>query len=274
MPFAPTWHGTPPRWHVTFLLPAFVVTVALAAAACAGGQTARIPPLPPAPHPAMQGPSITKVQRAGVLHVASDLSYPPMEFRDGGVARGFEVDLAVLLASALSVHLEVADTPFAVMRAEFPRGVDLLVSALPVDRTPGIPSVPYYVSGQAVLWPEGAPVRTPEALRDVRVAVTAGTPGETLVAEARTRVVTYLQEQALWAVVDGRAQAAVGDRPVLLGFSQVHPHLGVTSGRSQEVPLVAVARPDAPDLAAFVSAAIRELQRNGGLELLRRRWHL
>lgn len=233
-----------------------------------------MPPLPPAPHLGMHGPAITRVQHAGVLRIASDLSYPPMAYTGDGAPRGFEIDLAGLLASALGVRLEVVDTPIAAMRTTFPRGVDLLLSALPAARVPGIPSIPYYASGQAILWRDGAAVRTPDALRGLQVAVTAGSPGETLAEGAGALIVRYLPVDALAAVAAGRAQAAVGDRPLVLDFAQTHPHLGVTDGPWQGAPLVAAARPDAPDLAAFVSAAIRQLQQDGGLDQLRRRWHL
>ncbi len=65
--------------------------------------------------------------------MASDLSYPPMEFLDAGTPRGFEMDLAALLAGALGVRLQVADTPLAVMRAGFPPGADLLLMGLCFD---------------------------------------------------------------------------------------------------------------------------------------------
>jgi ABC-type amino acid transport substrate-binding protein len=249
-----------------------VLAAAATAAGCAG-RAATVPPLPPAPHPAMRGPAIAAIQRRGVVSVASDLSYPPMEFRDGGTPQGFEIDLAALLARALGVRLEVADVPLAALRSGVPRGTDLILSALPASRAPGLPSVPYYVSGQAILWREGAPVRTPADLRGRRVAAAAGSPAEAL-ARQGALVAFDLPAQALAAVADGRAQAAVGDRPLLLWYAQTHPHLGVTTGAWQEVPLAAAVRPDAPDLAAFVSAAIRELERNGGLAQLRRRWHL
>jgi polar amino acid transport system substrate-binding protein len=222
----------------------------------------------------MGGPATADIQRAGSLRVASDLSYPPMEFRDGAAARGFDIDLAALLAGALGVRLSVVDMPLAAMTSEFPKGADLILSALPAGRTPGIPSDPYYISGQALLWRNGAPVQTLEALRGHRVAAAAGTGAETLIRAAGRQFVTYLPEQAFAAVADGRVQAAVGDRPLVLAFAGTHPDLGATAGPWGEVPLVAAARPDAPDLAAFVSAAIQALRRDGGLDQLRRRWHL
>ncbi len=247
---------------------------AAALVACAAG-TARIP-LPPAPHPALSGPAIAQIRRAGVLRVASDLSYPPMEFRENGVPRGFEVDLAGLLAGALGVRLKIVDVPGVAAGGEFPAGADVLLSGIPAAAAEAVgrPSVPYYVSSQGILWRDGAPARTPQDLRGLRVAAAAGSPGEALAAEAGALVETYLPEEAMGEVAAGRVQAAVGDRPLLLWYAQTHPHLHVSAGAWQETPLVAVTRQEASDLGAFVDAALGELRANGGLDQLRRRWHL
>ena len=252
-----------------------LLAVALAALAC-GGQAARVPPLPPPPHPTLHGPAVAQIQRAGLLRVASDLSYPPMEFLDGRVPRGFEIDLASLLAAALGVRLQVIDTPVAVMRTGFPLGVDMLVSALSPDRAPGQYSDPYYVVGQAILSRQGEPVRSPVMLRGLRVAVQAGSPGAAIAEEAgaTSLVTTYLADQALSAVASGRARAAIGDRPFVARFAKAHPDFRVTPVTGHEVPLVIVVRSDAPDLAEFVSIALHELEKNGGLGHLRTRWDL
>jgi ABC-type amino acid transport substrate-binding protein len=244
-------------------------------AACGGAGIARIPPLPPAPHPQLGGPAVTEIRRAGVLRVASDLSYPPMEFREGMAPRGFEIDLAALLADALGVRLEILDTPLPLMRAGFPAGVDLLLSGISAERAQamGLSSEPYYASSQAILWRDGSPVRTPNDLRGIRVAVASDSSGEALAA-AGTLSVVYLPEQAMEAVTSGGAQAAVGDRPVLLWYARTHPHLHVSTGAWREAPLVAVTRWDASDLAEFVTAALRELRAKGGLDQLQRRWNL
>lgn len=186
------------------------------------------------------------------------------------------MDLASLLAAALGVRLEVIDTPLAVMRAGFPRGADLLLSALTREYPSGLHSDPYYVTSQAILSPGSAPVRTLEMLRGLRVAVQAGSPGAAIARQAGAGAVltAYLPGEALSAVPAGRAQAAVGDRPLVARYAQDHPGLHVATGPWAEAPLVVVVRQDAPELAAFVSAALHELTRNGGLDQLRRRWNL
>lgn len=239
-------------------------------AACGGAGAAR-PPLPSPPHPAVQGPAVAAIKRVGVLRVASDLSYPGLAFREGGAAQGFEMDLAGLLAAALGVRLEVIDTPRAAMRAGF-ADADLLISQWTAEGAPGPASTPYYAMRQAILWREK---QTPGgALRNVHVAVQASSPGQAVAEQlgASLALVAYQPMEALGAVSRGDAQAAVADLPLVAEYVRTHPHLTMSTGPWAEVPLVVVGRPDAPDLLAFVSAAIRELDQRGGLAQLRQRW--
>ncbi|HYM68752.1 MAG TPA: transporter substrate-binding domain-containing protein, partial [bacterium] len=80
--------------------------------------------------------------------------------------------------------------------------------------------------------------------------------------------------QALTAVALGRARAAVADAPLVLDYAAGHAGLRVAGGVGAAVPRVVVVSKDAPDLASFVSAALHELDRDGGLARLRERWHL
>jgi len=252
-----------------------LVTAVLALASC-GTHVASIPPLPSPPHLGGTGPAIARIQRAGTLRVASDLSYPPMAFRDDSGPKGFDVDVAMLLAEALGVHLAVIDTPLAVLRLGVPRGADMAIGALPSGTVPGRASGPYYMLGQAIVSPGRAAVGAIAGLRGLRVAVVAGSPGAGVARQAGASVValTFLPEPALAAVAAGQVQAAVVDEPLARGYAADHQGLTVAAAGAAAVPLVAVVSESAPDLAAFVTDALRELGRNGGLGRLRERWHL
>ncbi len=222
------------------------------------------------------GPTITHIQRAGTLRAAADLSYPPMAFRDDAGPKGFDVDLATLLAEALGVHLAVIDTPLAVLRGGVPSGADLAIGALASGTVPGRASAPYLMVGQAIASPGRGAVTSVAGLKGLRVAAVAGSPGAELARQAGASVVDvqYLPEQALAALTAGRAQAAVVDEPVARGYAA--DHRGVTVSRAGEaaVPLVVVVSDGAPDFAGFVTDAVQELGQNGGLAQLRARWHL
>ena len=247
--------------------------VAFGLAAC--GPAALGPPLPPPPHPGVRGPSVAAIVQTGVLRVASDLSDPPLAFREGAAPRGFEIDLAELLAASLGVRLEVHDTPRVLLRTGF-SGADLIISAMRKEEVPGPASESYYTMSQGILWGGNeAPVRD-DPLRNVRVAAQGKSPAETLAEQmgAGPILTAYLPAAALAAVSRGEVQAAVADLPVILDYARTHRGLRVSAGPWAEVPLVVGVRPDGPDLLAFVSAAIRELEHTGGLAQLRQRWHL
>ncbi len=215
------------------------------------------------------------IKRAGVLRVASDLSYPPLAFREGGGPGGFEIDLAGLLAAALGVRLEVIDTPRAVMRPGF-ADADLLISEWTAEGAPGPVSTPYYIMRQAILWREGQGLAADGSLRNVRVAVQARSRGQAVAEQmgASPAMVAYQPAEAMGAVSRGDAQAAVADLPLATEYARTHRRLRVSTGPWAGVPLVVVVRADAPDLLAFTSAAIQELEQRGGLAQLRQRWHL
>jgi len=217
---------------------------------------------------------VAAIRRTGVLRVASDLSYPPLAFRDGTSPGGFEIDLAGLLAAALGARLDVVDTPRAAMRPGF-ADADLFISQLTAGDAPGLASLPYYGLRQAVLWREGEPVPD-AALRGIRLAVQARSRGEAVAEQAGVAptVVVYEPIEALRAVSRGQAQAAIADLPLVVEYARTHRRLTVSTGPWAEAPLVVVVREDAPDLLAFTSAAIHELEQTGGLTRLRERWHL
>ena len=198
-----------------------------------------------------------------------------MAFRDASGPRGFDVELIGLVARSLGVRAEISDTPIARMRDAFPAGEDLAAGALSGGAVPGVPSDAYAEASPTIVWGAKTAGNALQALRGKRVAVAAGSPGERLARDAGAAVVpTYLPEEGLALVADGRVDAAIADGPHALGFVADRSGLRTSPAGGPAISYVLVARPDADDLAAYVSAVIRELRARGGLEQLRRRWHL
>lgn len=255
---------------------ALIAAAVFVAAACAP-RTAVLsrPPLPAAPHPAAEGPSVAAVRSSGRLRVAADLSVPPVAFRDASGPRGFDVDLVRLVARSLGVRVEIADTPAAAMREAFPPNADLAAGALSEGMVPGVATDAYGDAAAAIVWSGKTSGNGIAALRGRRVAAALGSPGERLARGAgATLVTTYLPEQSLALVADGRVDAAIADGPEALGFVSGRAGLRTSAAGGPAVPLVLIARPDAADLAVYASAVIRELRSGDGLRQLRRRWHL
>ncbi|HLW47313.1 MAG TPA: transporter substrate-binding domain-containing protein [bacterium] len=265
-----------PRVRAALSRAAIGAAALLLTAACAPRTAVQgPPPLPPAPHPAAQGPAVAAVQRAGKLRVAVDLSVPPMAFRDASGPAGFDVDLIGLIARSLGVSGEITDMPSAAMRGAFPANEDLAAGALSAGMVPGAATEAYETASQTIVWRAGTRGSTLQELRGKRVAVSLGRPGERLARGAgATLVPTYLPEESLAMVGDGRVDAAIADGPEALGFVSGRSGLRTSAAGGPAASFVMVARPGAGDLAAYVSAVIQELRSRGGLEQLRRRWHL
>jgi len=258
-------------WLRRLVMPALA---ALALAAC-GARTGQVPPLPAAPHMKAAGPTVDRIRHAGVLRVAADLSYPPMAFLRDGAPAGFDVELATLLATSLGVRVAVVDTPILTISDGVPVDVDAVIGVVPRAVVAGLPSDPYYTWQQAILSPGRSAVKSLDGLRGLHVAVAAGSLGVAVAQDAGAIPdLTYLPEEALAAVAQGRARAAVADAPVVLDYAAGHAGLRVVGGVGATVPRVVVVSKDAPDLASFVSAVLHELDRDGGLGRLRERWHL
>jgi ABC-type amino acid transport substrate-binding protein len=254
---------------------ALIAAAVFVTAACAPRTEVQSrPPLPAAPHPAAEGPSVAAVRSSGRLRVAADLSIPPAAFRDASGPRGFDVDLVRLVAQALGVRIEITDTPAAAMREAFPPNADLAAGALSEGMVPGVATDAYGDAAPAIVWSGKTSGSGIVALRGRRVAAALGSPGERLARGAgATLVTTYLPEQSLALVADGRVDAAIADGPEALGFVSGRAGLRTSAAGGPAVPLVLIARPDAADLAAYASAVIRELRSGDGLRQLRRRWH-
>jgi len=255
---------------------ALALAAAVVMLASCGVGVATAPPLPPPPHAGETGAAISRIQHAGTLRVAADLSYPPIAFRDDSGPKGFDVDVATLLSQALGVRLEIVDTPLAALRLGIPAGADMAIGALPAGVVPGHASAPYFMVGQAIISPGRTAVTSVEDLRGLRVAAAAGSPGAGVAqrAGAASTELTYLPGEALAAVAAGSAQAAVVDEPLARGYAADHRDLKVAAIVAGAVPLVAVVPENQPDLAGFVADALQDLDRSGGVARLRERWHL
>lgn len=198
-----------------------------------------------------------------------------MAFRDPSGPRGFDVDLIDLVAGSLGVRAEIIDTPIAAMREGVPPNADLAAGALSAGMVPGVATAAYGDASPTIVWAAKTAGSAVGALRGRRVAVSVGSAGERLARDAgATLVATYLPEESLALVADGRVDAAIADGPQALGFVADRTGLRASAAGGPAVSFVLIARPDAADLAAYVSAVIRELDSSGGLAQLRRRWHL
>lgn len=225
-----------------------------------------------------------RIQEEGVLRVGMDASYPPFEWIDDeGDFVGYDVDLGRELARRWGVEVHFSDIHFdGLYDALCAEKVDLLISALPHDRTLTediLYSDSYFNAGQVLVIPqEKAAIRAVEDVEGKRVAVELG-------AEAHQLLLQLTRDQGLSAeIVTGRQAGEIfsllqeGDVDVLIcdrvtAYEHVRGEaLRIVEPPLTSAPFVIAARADSPVLIREVDEAIEAWQESGFLDDLEKRW--
>jgi polar amino acid transport system substrate-binding protein len=128
-----------------------------------------------------------RYQKAKVINVGSDISYPPMESLPQGATapQGFDVDLANALGGKLGVQFVFQNTKFeSLVTGLTANKYDIVMSAMKDTqkrRDQGVDFVDYFQDGLVVLVPKGNPkkFKNPADLCGRTVAV----PGNTIAEE-------------------------------------------------------------------------------------------
>ncbi|MFJ8043039.1 ABC transporter substrate-binding protein [Kitasatospora sp. NPDC096147] len=187
------------------------------------------------------------VRDAGVLRIASDLNYAPVEFKDqNGQATGLDPDIAEAIGKQLGLRVEFQDTPFdQLIPGLHAKQYDVVMSALSDNRqrregtddngnqtNPGVDFVDYFIAGTSILVKKGNPkgIASLDDLCGHTVALQRGTTQDAIVArqtaacERRSKPLTVklfdTDDKALAEVKAGRAVADLNDFPVAAYVAQ------------------------------------------------------
>jgi ABC-type amino acid transport substrate-binding protein len=228
-----------------------------------------------------------RIQAQGVFVVATDSSYPPFSAADdqGGLF-GFDVDLADAIAARWGVRAEFENITYDALLAALVAGRDdAVISAfvLAPDRLHEVAYTrPYFVGGTvAVIRQADGDRLTGDPLAwaaDKRLAVEYGAGGDALARHWARRapgievVPMSAPAEALLAVENGEADAAVVDAISAYDFLRGHPALVIAGAPLEPEPyVIAVARQNRV-LLRELEAALAALESDGTLPALREKW--
>jgi polar amino acid transport system substrate-binding protein len=171
---------------------------------------------------------------AGVIRAGVCLTAEPVGFLDGNLEpRGYDVDVATLLAAALEVRLELVEVTVATRIHDLlDRRIDIIVcnmTATPARAREIDFSFPYLKTGLKLMVPVGSALGSlDDAGEGTRIIVHRGTTGEQL---ARERVpgaeFIYAETpgDAVLLIRQGAADAYVEDSLVIDTLARQHPDL-------------------------------------------------
>jgi polar amino acid transport system substrate-binding protein len=228
-----------------------------------------------------------RIQQRGLFVVTTDASYPPFAALDAhGNMFGFDIDLAEEIGRRWGVGVSFENITYdALLGTVIVGRNDAVISAFVAqpERTRDVAYTRSYFTGGTVAViraGDGRPMESdPLAWAAGQVlAVEYGTHGDALARHWARRAggVTVLPQpvaaEALLALDNGLADAAVVDVLSAYDFMQAHPRLVITGARLDPEPYVIAVSVDSRVLLRELEIALVEMEADGTLAALRAKW--
>ena len=176
--------------------------------------------------------------------VATDATYAPMEYMDDkGNIVGTDIDIINALAEELDIEIEFKNYGWEpLFSAVSSEEVDFAVSSITItdERKETYDfSDPYYFANQLILVPEDSSVTKFEDLKDKRVSVQINTTGhkvvQGLLGKTSSEIVAVeSMPMAISEMLNGNADAAIGDNAVILEYKKNNPKVALKTVEDEE----------------------------------------
>jgi len=235
---------------------------------------------------AAEAPVLQEILESGQVRVGMSGDQPPFNFKDrSGNFAGLDVDLTLLLASAIDVELSIVEKPFPELLDALESGeVDLVVSGMTItaERSVNVTFVgPYALSGKSLLTKS-------RLLAGAQEAGDINEEGITLVALENSTSQSFVERRiplaklsttsnydaAIRMVLEGKVDAMIADMPICQLATLQHPGEDLfTSMQPLNIEPIGIAiAPGDPQLKSLLENYIQGMSDMGLIELLRARW--
>ncbi len=178
------------------------------------------------------------------LVAGTDATYAPMEYMDeDGEIVGINIDIVNALAEELGIEIEFKNIGWEPLFPAVDNGeVDFAVSSITIteEREESYDFTdPYYIANQLILVPEDSDVTSFADLEDKKVSVQINTTGhkvvKELLGETSTNIVaTETMPLAISEMINGNADASVGDNSVVNEYIKENPNVEVKTIEDDE----------------------------------------
>lgn len=209
----------------------------------------------------------------GQVTVASEISYRPFEFTEGGEPTGFDIDLMNEISDRAGFAVEYQNVGFDGIVQGLNTGLyEVAISAMTItpERAEQVDfSEPYFNADQSLLVQGGSDIQSTDDLAEANVGVQIGTTGasetESLREEGQVAEVTTFDtvEDAFTALENGQVDAVINDFPVSADRVEV---TGADLEIVETIPTgeqYGIAFPQDSELIDPVNEALAEIKEDG-----------
>lgn len=214
------------------------------------------------------------------LRVATDATFPPMEFVENGKRTGFDVELVEAIGKVLGRKIEWIDIDFkGLVPGLVSKRFDMAVSGIYItdERKKVVDfTVPYYAGGLVVMVKDGnAAIKKPADINGKKVSVQVGTKSVSYTKEKfpQVQLMEVEKNQEMFNLVDiGRADAAVTGKPAAYQYVRTRGGLKVLDEQITTEEYGMAIRKDTPELTKAVNDALAKLKADGTYDQIVKKW--
>lgn len=215
---------------------------------------------------------------ANQLKLAISAEYPPFEYKVSGELRGFDVDLAKLIAKELGKKLVFEDMQFSTILPALQNGhVDAAISMITMteERKQSVDfSEIYYFDGIAAIYKDSQPISGKDDLVGKKIACQLGSTMEIwLKKNGFTKQIVAMDNniQAIEALKADHVDVVLVDGAQGQTFSKKNAHLS-SKLIDQSKDGYAIATQKGSALLVEINQAIKKLKQNGEITKLEEKW--
>lgn len=217
--------------------------------------------------------------QSDVVRVATDATFPPMEFVENGKRTGFDVELVEAVVQKMGKKVQWVDIDFkGLVPGLVSKRFDMAVSAIYItdERKKVVDfSQPYYVGGLVAMVKDGSPIAKLADLDGKKVSVQVGTKSVGFLTEHYPKVqrVEVEKNQEMFNLVTiGRADAAVTGKPAAFQYVRTRGGMTVLGEQLTTEEYGMAIRKDLPELTQAVNKALAQLKADGGYQAIANKW--
>jgi polar amino acid transport system substrate-binding protein len=212
------------------------------------------------------------------IHFSTSAEYPPFEYIEKGEMKGFDIDLAKLIAKEMGKEAVFDNMQFSAVLPAVSSGQDdaaIATITITDDRKKNFDfSNPYYFEGMAAVFDSTKPVTKPEQLSGKKVAVQLGSVMEIWLRENYPQVdLTVLDNNnlAIEALIAGHVDLVLMDGAQGSVYSMKHQGLSFAIIAKADEGYGVVVNKGSP-LAEKINEALKTLQSKGEIQKLESIW--
>jgi polar amino acid transport system substrate-binding protein len=225
---------------------------------------------------------LASVHAAKVLRIGVKADTPPYGLMRGGARQGFDVDLAMAVASRLGVEPAFVTVTSADRIPKLLAGeVDCVIASMTITRTREQQvdfSVPYFQDGQALLVRSASPVQSYQDLAGKKVAFVKGSTSGTYLKQVAPEAIGIEVDDftSLLATLDnGQTDAVTSDLLILIGLrksAQNAADLRLAGSRFTTEPYGIAVRQNQSELRDALNLTLMEMWEDGSWRQIADTW--